>query len=94
MLKKKIEGTKQEQNPKKIDNIEKQQPEQEDKPIPIKWEELDKHIGQPVWDTRKKKWRVLDGYKRMQNTYAITFSDIADWVSFNDRFLYLKEVCI
>ena len=30
MLKKKIEGTKQEQNPKKIDNIEKQQPEQED----------------------------------------------------------------
>lgn len=30
----------------------------------------------------------------MQNTYAITFSDIADWVSFNDRFLYLKEVCI
>ena len=83
MLKKKIEGTKQEQNPKKIDNIEKQQPEQE---------ELDKHIGQPVWDTREKKWRVLDGYKRMQNTYAITFSDIADWVSFNDRFLYLKEV--
>lgn len=48
MLKKKIEGTKQEQNPKKIDNIEKQQPEQEDKPIPIKWEELDKYIGQPL----------------------------------------------
>ena len=47
-----------------------------------------------MWDTREKKWRVLDGYKRMQNTYAITFSDIADWVSFNDRFLYLKEVCI
>ena len=27
----------------------------------------------------------------MQNTYSVTFSDIADWVSFNDRCLYLEE---
>ena len=53
---------------------------------------MDQYIGQPVWDSRDKKWRILDGYRRSGNTYSITFSDIADWVSFNDRFLYLEEV--
>ena len=84
--------TKTKKIPKKIDNEEKQQVQKEQKPKAIKWNELDEHIGQPLWDTREKRWRILDGYKRMQNTYAVTFSDIADWVSFNDRFLYLEEV--
>lgn len=66
----------------------------QNKPKAIKWNELDKYIGQPVWDSREKKWRILDGYKRNGYTFSITFSDIADWVSFNDRSLYLEEVKI
>lgn len=54
----------------------------ENKPEPIEWKDLDKYIGQPVWDNREKKWRVLEGYKRCGFTHSITFSDIADWVSF------------
>ena len=68
--------------------------EVQNKPKSIQWHELDKYIGQPLWDSREKKWRILDGYRRSGNTYAITFSDIADWVSYNDRFLYLEEVSI
>ena len=75
---------------KKIDNEEKQQ--EENKPKPIEWKNLDKYIGQPLWDGREKKWRILDGYKRTGNTYSITFSDTADWVSYLDRCLYLEEV--
>lgn len=78
---------------KKKEKIESsEQQEQKSKPIAIKWSELDQHIGQPVWDIREKKWRILDGYRRSGNTYAVTFSDIADWCSFLDRKLYLEEV--
>lgn len=83
--------TKTSEIPKKVDNQEEQE-KQENKPSPLKWEELEKHIGQPVWDTREKKWRVLDGYRRTGNTYSITFSDIADWVSYYDRCIFLEEV--
>lgn len=78
---------------KKKEKIEESvQQEQDNKTKAIEWPELDKHIGQPVWDSREKKWRILDGYRRSGNTFAITFSDIADWVSYYDRFLYLEEV--
>ena len=88
MPKKKTSGTKQSEIPKKVDN----EVEPKMKPVAIKWHELEQYIGQPIWDTREKKWRVLDGYRRTGNTYSITFSDIADWCSFLDRELYLEEV--
>lgn len=87
MPKKKTEGTKKEEIPKTIDNIEEQK-----NPEAIKWGELDKYIKQPVWDSREKEWRVLEGYRRVGYSYSITFSDIADWVSYNDRNLYLEEI--
>lgn len=65
---------------------------EKNKPQALQWNELDKYIGQPVWDTRENKWRVLEGYKRTGNTFSITFSDIADWVSFLDRSIYLEEI--
>lgn len=88
MPKKKTNGTKQSEIPKKIDN----EAEPKMKPVAIKWHELEQYVGQPIWDTREKKWRVLDWYRRTGNTYSITFSDIADWCSFLDRELYLEEV--
>lgn len=83
--KKKVDTEKQ-----KIKDIQEEIENQ--KPRSLKWNELDKYIGQPVWDSREKKWRVLEGYRRSGNTLSITFSDIADWVSFLDRNLYLEEV--
>ena len=88
MPKKKTSGTKQSEVLKKVDN----EAEPKMKPVAIKWHELEQYVGQPIWDTREKKWRVLDGYRRTGNTYSITFSDIADWCSFFDRELYLEEV--
>lgn len=89
MPKKKTSRTKQSEIPKKVDNAEQQE---ENKPKSIDWNELDKYIGQPVWDNREKKWRILEGYRRCDFTYSITFSDIADWVSFLDRNIYLEEI--
>lgn len=87
MPNKKTSRTKQSEIPKKVDN----EVEPKMKPVAIKWHELEQYVGQPIWDTREKKWRVLDGYRRTGNTYSITFSDIADWCSFLDRELYLEE---
>lgn len=83
--KKKVDTEKQ-----KIKDIQEEIENQ--KPRSLQWNELDKYIGQPIWDSREKKWRVLEGYRRSGNTLSITFSDIADWVSFLDRNLYLEEV--
>lgn len=83
--KKKVDTEKQ-----KIKDIQEEIENQN--PRSLQWNELDKYIGQPVWDSREKKWRVLEGYRRSGNTLSITFSDIADWVSFLDRNLYLEEV--
>ena len=85
--KKKIDTEKQ-----KLQDIQAET--EEKKPQSLNWNELDKYMGQPVWDSREKKWRILDGYRRSGNTYSITFTDIADWVSFIDRNLYLEEVSI
>lgn len=89
MPKKKSNATKANEIPKKVDNEQKQE---KNKTEPIEWKDLDKYIGQPVWDNREKKWRVLEGYKRCGFTHSITFSDIADWVSFLDRNIYLEEI--
>lgn len=78
---------------KEMTKIQDIQIEQEkNKMEPIHWKELDNYIEQPVWDTREKKWRVLEGYRRTKNTFSITFSDITDWVSYFDRNIYEEEV--
>lgn len=81
---------KKDQEKQKIQDIQAEQ--EQNKPKPIQWHELDKYIGKAVWDSREKEWRILVGYKRLKETYSITFTDIMDWQSFNDRFLYLEEV--
>lgn len=85
MAKKKKEETKSKENPTKIDN-------KKIKPKALEWKQLDEYIGKPVWDDMKKTWRILDGYSRTKNTHTMTFTDISDWVNFEDRTLYLEEV--
>ena len=85
MARKKKDVTESKENPTNIDN-------KEIKPKALEWKQLDEFIGKPVWDDKKKTWRILDGYRRTQNTYTMTFTDISDWVIFEDRPLYLEEV--
>lgn len=41
----------------------------------IKWEELNDYIGKPVWDNKKRWWRVLDGYERSGKNFRLIFTD-------------------
>lgn len=75
-----------------LEKVDNEIQQQENKSKSMQWNELDKCIGQPIWDSRDKKWRILEGYKRIHNTYCITFTDTADWISYYDRNLYLEEV--
>lgn len=41
----------------------------------LTWSEVINNIGKPVWDKKKKKYRVLDGYKRQGEDRFVTFTD-------------------
>ena len=57
----------------------------------LDWEEIIMNVGQPVWDKKNKQWRVLIGYKRVENSWLIQFTDSWTWLDFNKAELYLKE---
>ena len=62
-----------------------------DKLEKLDWEDIILNIGQPVWDKKNKKWRVLEGYKRQGNEWYIGFTDDNYWNNFKTAELYLKE---
>lgn len=37
----------------------------------MKWEELDKYIGEPIWHCKLKMWVILVGYKRYADKIVI-----------------------
>ena len=57
----------------------------------LDWEEIIGSIGKPVWDNKKKKWRVLDYYCREGDIFYVSFSDINNREKFNEKELYFKE---
>ena len=57
----------------------------------LDWEEIIGSVGKPVWDDKRKKWRVLDYYCRDQNTFYVSFSDTNNKEKFEEKELYLKE---
>lgn len=58
----------------------------------LDWEEIILNIGKPVYDKKHKKWRVLEGYSKVEDDYYILFSDNTTWFDFKYCNLYLKEV--
>lgn len=56
------------------------------------WKEIIQNIGNPVYDKNHKRWRILEGYKRVEQEFCISFTDTNYWVRFQDYKLYLKEV--
>ena len=41
----------------------------------IEWNEIDKLIGKPVFDKDNDAWRILDGYKRVNKDFFVSFTD-------------------
>lgn len=72
---------------KKVEVIEEKK-EIEEK---LDWEEIIGSVGKPVWDDKRKKWRVLDYYCREQNTFYVSFSDTNNREKFEEKELYFKE---
>ena len=66
---------------------------QENKEIEEKlnWEEITDSVGKPLWDNKKKIWRVLDSYYREGNSFKISFSDTNNLECFENQELYFKE---
>lgn len=58
----------------------------------LDWEEIHIFINKPVYDKNIKKWRILNGYKRLGDSWEIHFTDCCNWEAFNGKKLYLKEV--
>ena len=57
----------------------------------LDWEEIIGSVGKPLWDNKKKIWRVLDSYYREGNSFKISFSDTNNLECFENQELYFKE---
>ena len=58
----------------------------------LDWEEIIGSVGKPVWDNKRKKWRVLDYYAREKNKFSVSFSDTSYTENFEKEELYFKEI--
>ena len=57
----------------------------------LDWEEIIGSVGKPLWDNKKKIWRVLDSYYREGNSFKISFSDTNNLECFENQELYFTE---
>ena len=57
----------------------------------LDWEEIIGSVGKPVWDNKRKKWRVLDYYCRERDVLYVSFSDTSNREKFEEKELYFKE---
>lgn len=67
---------------------------EEDKEIEEKldWEEIIGSVGKPLWDNKRKEWRVLDYYCREKDAFYVSFSDTNHRENFLNQELYFKEI--
>jgi hypothetical protein len=69
--------------------------EQEANNQQLGWSQILVLLGNPIWDVKKEKWRILNGYQSvMSNTnnqvfFEITFTDTPYWENFAEAKLYL-----
>ena len=57
----------------------------------LDWEEITDSVGKPLWDNKKKIWRVLDSYYREGDSFKISFSDENNFERFENQELYFEE---
>lgn len=58
----------------------------------LDWKEIIDSVGKPIWDNKRKKWRVLDYYSREKNKFKVSFSDTSYIENFEEEDLYFKEI--
>lgn len=58
---------------------------------PLTWGEIQSYVGKPVYDMRKKMWRVVEGYKSVKDSYEITFTDSVIFGSVLKEWNYILE---
>ena len=58
----------------------------------LDWKEIIDSVGKPIWDNKRKKWRVLDYYSREKNKFSVSFSDTSYTENFEQEELYFKEI--
>lgn len=58
----------------------------------LDWKEIIDSVGKPIWDNKRKKWRVLDYYSREKNKFKVSFSDTSYTENFEEKELYFKEI--
>lgn len=60
--------------------------------IPLQFTELDKWVGEPVWDCNMNRWRVLMGYHRYDSNRKVIFTDSAGMESWESVALTIQKV--
>ena len=58
----------------------------------LDWKEIIDSVGKPIWDNKRKKWRVLDYYSKEKNKLYVSFSDTSSTENFEEKELYFKEI--
>ena len=57
----------------------------------LTWIEIQKLIEKPVWENKRKCWRVLDGYKEERYGKYVSFTDEDKYISLKNLELYKNE---
>lgn len=68
---------------------------QEDNQTILGWFQIIMLMGKPLWDSKKKKWRILNGYQSVlsdsnQMFFEVTFTDTPYWEDFTEKMLYIN----
>lgn len=57
----------------------------------LTWEETRELLGKPIWDNKKKQWRVLYEYSETISKKWIKFTDSNTYENFKPKELYKEE---
>ena len=59
---------------------------------PLYWQEVMMNVGNPVWDKKEGKWRVINGYKRINDSFYVSFTDCVNWEFYKSTELYSERI--
>lgn len=54
----------------------------------LTFEDIMHLVGEPVWDKTNARWRVINGYRRIDDDFCISFTDSGGWERFSTMSLY------
>ena len=80
---------------KEKDKKQEKSKKQEDNQTTLGWFQIIMLMGKPLWDSKKQKWRILNGYQSVlgdnnQMFFEVTFTDTPYWENFVEKKLYIN----